>query len=243
MENTYYDKVQILQTFRQAAKEGVLLTIHLGGQGKLSYGTRLIPFAEEKSNETSGVNHATDCLLIAPLEPTDGNIKIRKAHQINLQFYLGLRQFKTTALFQKIIPIAGGQAIQLSLPNLLRYDQRRDQRRVDIPQELALMAKVQKRGEKAVTADVVDLSPGGLSFSIPTQQKNWLFSKGDKVNVSISGKVLLGTPITTFGNVTYIATARDSGNIQLTKQQYGVQFQMLSVANAMAVDKLVKRFE
>ncbi|MBF0145841.1 MAG: PilZ domain-containing protein [Magnetococcales bacterium] len=267
MENTHHDKRRVFESLLRAQQEAALLEIALGGsESRERYGSRVLPFPGglgvgrndgdllaamtskpgDVANDEDGAgfsDHGTgmeipSSFLIVPLEPTIGNIKIRKTPQVVVRYFIGLESNEIATTFQKVLMVDGAQAIQLSMPSRIRIRHRRQQQRVLVPAQANMGVTVQKRGSAGFNGHLIDLSSGGLSFSCPEQHEP--LEIGDKVGVSIHGSLLQGTPLSTFGSVCRIARARDEKNPQQASQQYGVQFKLVSVADAMTIDRLVR---
>lgn len=263
MEKGIHHQASVLETLHRAVREGVLLDVRIEGDDK-TYGARLLTLSEDVSSlkkqaadmllsqyaarlQPGGSDAAASpeqderWILITPLEPPEGNMRIRKASKVVIGFYLGLESFRTVVSFRKVQRIETGQAIELSWPPAFQSAPKRQQHRIEIPADMNLEVQVQKRGSEPFTARIVDISPGGLSFTcneLPVPLES-----GDKVGLSIRGEILMGTPIITFGNITSLTKARDCKDVQVSRQLYGVQFKMLSVADAMSVDRLVEAVE
>ncbi|MEO5330660.1 MAG: PilZ domain-containing protein [Magnetococcus sp. YQC-5] len=261
MEKGSQKQVNVLDTLYQAVLDSALLEVTIDNEEK-RYGARLLGLSEdpeqvkkqaadailaqyaarlqpaEAANNRDGPTDAR-WILITPLEPIDGNMKIRKAAKITLGFYRGLEQYRVEVAFRKVQRVETGQAIELSWPAVIHSMPMRLQHRVEIPDDMDLTVQVQKRGEEPFIAKIVDISSGGLSFTCQEGASSTLVA-GDKVGLTIRGEILIGTPITTYGSVSTLASARDRKDVQVTRQLYGVQFKLLSVADAMTVDRLVK---
>lgn len=261
MEKGSQKQINVLDTLYQAVLDSALLEVTINDEEK-HYGARLLGLSENPEQAKKQAADAilaqyaarlqpaeaaknreaqTDArwILITPLEPIDGNMKIRKAVKITLGFYRGLEQYRVEVAFRKVQRVETGQAIELSWPAAIHSMPMRLQHRVEIPDEMDLTVQVQKRGEEPFIAQIVDISSGGLSFTCQEGTSSTL-AAGDKVGLTIRGDILIGTPITTYGSITNLASARDRKDVQVTRQLYGVQFKLLSVADAMTVDRLVK---
>lgn len=234
----------------QAVLDEVLLDIRLD-DGDKQYGARLLSISPQKPADVAILSPQTankgnlapqdndaQWILITPLEPTDGNLRIRKATKISLSFYRGLEQFQTEVLFRKVQLFNQGPAIELTWPTDIKSTSVRQRPRVEIPAHVDLSVLVQKRGEKSFPARVVDLSVGGLSFA--SQKPPFALQTGDQVSIAIVGEILLGSSITVYGHITSITIARDCKDVQVAKQVYGLKFKLLAVADAMIVDRLIK---
>ncbi|HIJ84203.1 MAG TPA: PilZ domain-containing protein [Magnetococcales bacterium] len=265
MEETRHDKKKVFESLLKAQQESTLLEIAFGGSDNSErFGSRVLPFpgfegVDRDGNKIiAGHGQKTDetaddaetqprgfvqkeipaSFSIVPLEPTTGNIKIRKAPQVLIRYFIGLESYEIATTFQKVLMVDGSQAIQLAMPNQVRILPRRQQTRVAVPPQANMKVTVQKRGSTGFDAHLIDLSPGGLSCAC--QEPHGLLEIGDKVGVIIQGPLLQGTPVSTFGSVCRIARARDENNLQQASQQFGIQFKLVSVADAMTIDRMVR---
>lgn len=266
MENIYQDKHKVFDSLLRAQRESALLEIFIGGNNNREhFGSRLLPFPDyqpidrtnailgelsrkmrEAANDgdrripprAANTDAMPSSFLIFPLEPTVGNLKIRKVPHVVIRFFIGVELYEISASFQRVLMVGGTQAIEMSMPGAIRIRPRRQQSRANVPPETNLTVKVQKRGSAGFTAILMDISPGGISFASPDQHD--LLEMGDKVGVSILGPLLQGTPISVFGSVCRISRVRDERDNQTATQQYGIQFKLLSVADAMTIDRIVK---
>ncbi|MBF0424170.1 MAG: PilZ domain-containing protein, partial [Magnetococcales bacterium] len=267
MENIHRDKKKVFISLLQAQQESALLEIALAGETSPErYGSRLLPFPgyeggnifeddilaeyarklRDAVNDEEGSEPETrsngqgipESFTIVPLEPTTGNLKIRKVPQVVIRFFLGLELYELATMFQKVVLVSGAQAIQLAMPGMVRIRPRRQQQRISVPPRANMTVTVQKRGSNSFNATLSDLSPGGLSFSC--SEKHDPLMLGDKVGVTIHGPILQGTPLSTFGSICRMTRAREEVNVQEASQHYGVQFKLVSVADAMTIDRLVK---
>lgn len=268
MEDIYRGKKRVFASLLRAQQDSVLLEISFAGAtSRERYGSRVLSFPgyeggvsfeddilakmarqlreavndDEKGASDAGASDdegVPDAFLIVPLEPTTGNMKIRKVPQVAVRFFIGLELYELVTTFQKVLLVSGTQAIQLALPGLIRIHPRRQQERVAIPPQANMSVVVQKRGSAGFKANLLDLSPGGVSFACADAHEPLVLA--DKVGVTIQGPILQGTPLSTFGSVCRIVRARDELNYQQASQLYGVQFKLVSVADAMTIDRLVK---
>ncbi|MBF0139170.1 MAG: PilZ domain-containing protein [Magnetococcales bacterium] len=268
MEDIFRGKKKVFASLLRAQQQSVLLEITFtGGASRERYGSRVLSFPgyeggvtfetdilaqmarqlREAVNDDEGRagdavvpddQGVPDAFLIVPLEPTTGNMKIRKVPQVVVRFFIGLELYEIVTTFQKVVMVSGTQAIQLALPGLIRIHPRRQQERVTIPPQANMSVVVQKRGSAGFKANLLDLSPGGLSFASTDAHEPLVL--GDKVGVTIQGPILQGTPLSTFASVCRIARVRDGQNLQQASQLYGVQFKLVSVADAMTIDRLVR---
>ncbi|MBF0620562.1 MAG: PilZ domain-containing protein [Magnetococcales bacterium] len=256
--------VQIRNILRRAHQMSSLIEVHLDQMtSRRHYGARIVQvpggaavenedddllkeyasqidqgYGGSGEDQDSEEGNEGEVLVLSPLEPADGNLKIRKARQITLKFYVGKRYYETRVSFRKVCAVDGGQGLEMSAPRALSSSSPRNQHRVNVPENIRVPVVAEKRGMMKFNARLIDISSGGLSFSCKMQQQSLL--KGDKVTVVIGGE---WGPISTFGTICYLATARDQDNVQKVLQQYGIKFQMLSLSDAMTVDRLVKDFQ
>ncbi|MBF0589542.1 MAG: PilZ domain-containing protein [Magnetococcales bacterium] len=262
-DGVIYNNKKIRSILLDAAKDRVLLEIRVGPDKKL-FGARFIhvPGGTVVDDEAEDIlslyasqigggetvttapkgnvrDEAEDYIVISPLEPTEGNMRIRKTPEILLSFHVGITLYATKVTFQGLINVDNkGQGLKFTVPRVMRAIPRRRQARVDIPERITIPVSVQKRGSAVVSGLLMDISSGGLSFASPQAKVPLL--KNDKVSVTIMGE---WGPVSTFGTICFHAVSRDPRDVQSTVDQYGVQFQMLSVADAMTVDRMVKQLD
>ncbi|MBF0614826.1 MAG: PilZ domain-containing protein [Magnetococcales bacterium] len=262
MEKGLHGQANVLEILHRAVQERVLLEVRIDGEEK-SYGARLLSLSEDlnslkkhaadlllsqyaskvqqSSGESSSQEQDPRWILMTPLEPPDGNLRIRKSARVVIGFCLGLEMFRTVVTFRRVQRVESGQAIELSWPPAFQISTKRQQMRVEIPADMKLEIQVHKKGADPFVVPIFDISPGGLSFTsagLPVSLES-----GDRVGLSIIGEILMGTPINIFGTITAITKVRDSQDVQVARQLYGVKFVMLSVADAMSVDRLVETIE
>ncbi len=259
----FYDLYKIKEIFQQALKEEALLEVCIDSERGSRYGARLVKvptFKEEEESEDilalfssqvaqkTALNgaeakpneHAEEELyfLSSPLEPSDGNLKVRRSRQVFIWFHAGNLFYGAKVHFRRVEALEGAQTILWSFPNVLRSLVNRTHVRADIPKTVTIPLSVQKRGFKPIPAQLMNISAGGLSFACRSR-KPLSLTKGDKLNMTIGGE---WGPISAFGTICNQTATRDVNDMQVTIQCYGLQFKMLSVADAMTVDRLVKQF-
>ncbi|MBF0187117.1 MAG: PilZ domain-containing protein [Magnetococcales bacterium] len=268
MGKVYYKALEIKKFLQRAFWESTLIEVHLDQDEKM-YGARFldVPGGTEKKSDpnddiltelASGLYdelgsapegasadeaeleaHADETdITISPLEPTDGNIKIRRSKQVTLRFHQGVDAFECKVSFKKVTVVDGAQGIVLTRPQVVTSSAWRAQERVEVPEGVVVPLGIQKRGIESFKGRLVDISPGGLSFFC--EVKDGTVESGDKLSVIIGGE---WGPVSTFGSVCRVTKVRDPNDMQKTLIQYGVKFQMLSVSDAMTVDRLVKSFQ
>ncbi|MBF0455085.1 MAG: PilZ domain-containing protein [Magnetococcales bacterium] len=223
--------VKLLET---VVAERTLLTVVLPGS-RTSYRTRLLNF----QNETDAA-----ALVIAPLEPSDGNLKIRRTLDdptIQLSFVSNNQSYQGEVSFLGLALINNSQVLQLSLPHQLKPTEkirRRGEKRVIIPGHINLVATLSIEGQEALSGCVEDLSSGGLTFSCSPLSSP--LCEGELVKLVLQGKVIKGETIPTSGIIRRHLVLRKTDEPHECADHYGLQFRHLSPASAMALDRLVR---
>ena len=101
-------------------------------------------------------------LLIAPLDPPIGNIKIITCYKVNLKIFTDSYLIESPVYFLSRPDI---RVLQLSFPKeLILGKQQRDAVRIDIAPEWGLIVKIIRPSGLSFLGQPVDLSIGGLSF-------------------------------------------------------------------------------
>ena len=197
-----------------------------------SYRTRLLALGE-RDGEAS--------LFLAPLEPANGNMKIRTVRgedAVAISFVAKNQTYQGKVTFFDASVSNGHQVLRLSLPNKLEPTakiRRREENRVKIPDHVDLTLVLGIKGQKKIDGIVEDLSSGGLSFSCPKLAQTLV--DGNRTALVIGGSLLKGESINISGIVRRCVVLRHGRE---ARDHYGIQFQRISPAAAMAVDRLVR---
>lgn len=105
------------------------------------------------------------CLVVQPLDPPVGNIKVRFAPSVKLNFFTDLYIVEAQVRFERI---REDRTIQLSFPKrLVQGPQKRNHERVKVDPKLEFILEVVRPSGLSFRANVMDLSVGGLCFCAP----------------------------------------------------------------------------
>ncbi|MBF0195155.1 MAG: PilZ domain-containing protein [Magnetococcales bacterium] len=223
---------KVLQLLDIAVASRILVNVTLQGGG-VSYRTRLLNMGE-----------TSDSIFLAPLEPANGNMKIRGSRgegAVTISFVHNNQTFQGKVTFMGVEIANGSQLLRCSVPEVLQPTEkirRREENRVIVPNHFDLTVSVAIKGQKKVSGVIEDLSSGGLSFSCPSLSTP--FCHGNKVMISISGDVLKGESIPATGIIRRCVVLRNSDKTNICADHYGLQFLRIPTATAMAVDRLVR---
>lgn len=102
------------------------------------------------------------CLAILPLDPPMGNIKVRFAPMVRINFFTDLYIVEASVRFEKI---REDRTIQLTFPKrLIQGPQKRSHERVKVDPKLEFILEVIRPSGLSFRGSVLDLSVGGLCF-------------------------------------------------------------------------------
>ncbi|MBF0284763.1 MAG: PilZ domain-containing protein [Magnetococcales bacterium] len=226
-EGIYYEEEKIRTLFQQAGQANVLSDFFLDQED----GVYCAPLRPESGSADRGV-------VIAPLEPAPGNVKIRRCRQVTMRFFLGMSVYEAKTAFSKAVAVENGQVIELTLPKVMRAQPRRVQHRRMIPPSLTIPVRVQKRGAASLEGQLVDISPGGMSFTCTMVKEP--VEPGDRVAVEVFPRGVVGGTFSSLVTVCYVSQARDAGDLQTVMGRFGVQFGSMSITQSMQMDRLIK---
>ncbi len=101
-------------------------------------------------------------LLMAPLDPAKGNLKIRSASEINLEFVSGRQLYSCATTLQKI---ASGRQILLNFPtNLHLKPQKRTAFRAPVDRNMDIAVTIIRPSGISFAAKFADVSSSGAAF-------------------------------------------------------------------------------
>ncbi|MBF0444095.1 MAG: flagellar brake protein [Magnetococcales bacterium] len=222
----------ILQLLEAVQSGRIFINLSLQGKEQ-NYRTRLLKIGDNK-----------DSLFFAPLEPAQGNMKIRACRDtaaVNISFVYKNQIYQGSITFLKVLAVNGNNLLQCTLPEQLQPTQkirRREESRVIVLNKTDLIVTVMMKGRQKVSGVIEDLSTGGLSFSCPSLSSP--FKGGDVVSISIGGDLLKGKPIIASGIIRRCVIMRQDQKTDKCADYYGLQFYNLSPATDIAIDRLVR---
>lgn len=219
-----------------------------------SFNTLLLPFPPQ-AGDKAGPSFESDFLpggylasmthlLLCPLEPSFGNIRIRKATEVVLTFHEEEEAFRGVVGFQGALQGKDGHALKTSFPHVLESSRRRQSKRVKVP--LGMAVKVLISVDRGQTLDTLlgDISANGLSFYYP-QGVEPLPTNTD-INLTLN--IGAGRFLEIYGVLCNNHVARDGGNPYSLRKKGGVEFYPLADDDAQDkfsrfLDKLDKNFK
>lgn len=102
------------------------------------------------------------CLILKPLDPPMGNIKIRFSPSVRLNFFTDLYIVEALVKFEKI---REDRTIQLTFPRrLIQGPQKRSHERIKLDPKMEFILEIIRPSGLSFRATVLDLSVGGLCF-------------------------------------------------------------------------------
>lgn len=101
-------------------------------------------------------------LLIAALDPPIGNVRIRKASSVNVQFFTKINIFRCEVPFEKITDT---KSIRLGFPETIQAEpEKRMAFRVKVNPLIEVTAEIIRPSGVSFKIDIVDISVGGMAF-------------------------------------------------------------------------------
>lgn len=213
--------------------------LELDEDPEIYYGFLLDPPAADGAPPSPGAYLAShERILISPVEPATGNIRLQKARKIRLRFHEGTAALQGLTSFIGLFSGQGVRAFQLAFPDkLVRYRSRRTLR-AKVTEGVGLKVRIKRQGVDLFEAEVADISVRGLSFYYPEEAEP--LPEGKKISLELNsadvGLIPLG------GSIRYHARARLQTDLFKSRQRCGIQFEeFFNHANAKKVESLVDR--
>ncbi len=253
--STHYELLienrQILPFLQTLFFEERLIEVHLDQGTRLFYATlwdhRPELEEQEQDGETVFVEpeyqdgaYLQDMghLVISPLEPVAGNIKVRLSCAILLSFYTGTNAVELGTKFLRADTIRGESVLLFEYPSIGRIVRNNRPFRAKITPEFEIIAHVCHRdnSENTLDCDIVDISSHGLALSNDCLMEQ--FEVGDPVALTILSP--FNEPIEINGTIRHFAKIRTKkGNINIS----GVQFDLETRALATLIEELFARVQ
>lgn len=229
-EGVLFERGEVRKLFGDACRARIVLEIQLD-QEHQSYGAYLLqPPPEDLPPDND------DVCLISPLEPAQGNIRIRRSRMVAVGFHLGERFYQGKTGFQQVVQREGAPALVLFMPKVVQYVARRRFPRLELPKDVGLRVMVEKRGGGSIYGELVDISEGGVSFLIPPEQN--ILEKDDRVSITLIGRNL--DPMPMLSSICYQLQMRDINDFNTVRVKCGAQFLSLSSSAEMTLKRVVK---
>lgn len=178
-------------------------------------------------------------LWLTPLQPSFGNIHLRRAQSIRVRIYEDVHSFDSQVSFSGIVRSQDQAAIVLSFPTEMRRNSVRGLRRVKIPFGLSLRVTLFPREGESFEGTVDDISPEGLAFFYPDRIEPipvWEF-------VRIQLRTPEGTHIPMRAEVCSLQKTQDREELGVARQRCGLRFASPDYDAEKAIQKLVERIE
>ena len=179
-----------------------------------------------------------DHLVLSPLEPVAGNIKVRSSNTIRLCFYAGTNAVEIGTHFRKAENIRGAQVLLFEYPTIGRIIRGNRPFRAKLPQDMGLTANVCDCAQhsKSINCNVMDISSQGLSLEHEEIMNT--FSMGDMIRLTILSSI--AEPLEVNGTIRHFAKIRTKqGNSIIC----GVQLDLESRSLAEMVEQLFAKVQ
>jgi len=190
-------------------------------------------------------NH--DTLLLEPLVPSLGNLKIRLNPEVELQGVNGQNIYRFFAGYQEVELIQGNPALRLSFPRTMEISRGRRHFRADLKDlPLPLSLEVTHPALGSARLQLSDLSAGGLSFICEWPAEE--LARGVELRFSLSSSQGDFEAIELSGylrNLVPVAQRRRGREKQAPLLRCGVQLVLASEAVSLKVEKtaaMIQRF-
>lgn len=155
---------QIIAILREAQKEKTGIEVRLSGRGA-SYSSVILDVRPEGSH---------GFIVIDSLIPAEGNALIKDAPFVTASFMIrekGFREsrmpYETSVGYISGADVEGLPAIRLTMPKVIRRNQRREYLRVEPPARMTIRFKVQDREFVGLVANI---SGGGVGFYVNLEE-------------------------------------------------------------------------
>lgn len=184
--------------------------------------------------ETADV--ARDGVLTTPLEPPLGNILVRGAARVELQFTLGTSTLVGITRFRELAPRHRQNALRLELPGTLNVHPLRHQVRYRVPAGMITRALFNHLDAPCVTGEVEDIHLEGISFLCCMHHA--ACGRDDLVHFTLEPSLPNMERIKLTGKVCYHVRERQKEDLYAAWDRYGVR--ILNSSNFFALKRLVE---
>ena len=193
----------------------------------------------EPEYEEGAYLKSMDHLVLSPLEPVAGNIKIRSSSKVLLRFYTGTTAVEMGTVFLRADAVNKTQVLLLDFPRVGRVIPNSRPFRAKIPEDFMLFAVIMlpKKSKEALRYQIVDFSAMGLSFE--HDDLDQYFQNGDTITIDIFDDHEKKT-LQVKGTVRHFAKVRTKGgNMNIC----GVQFDLESRALAGEIEQMFAKVQ
>lgn len=163
------DTLQIQQLIETAVVHGSAIVVRIPGE-KIRFTTY---FSTTNANDFKTTDGQW-CLLVAPLDPPLGNIKMRGAPYLTISFFTDLFVVESRVNYLKNLE---DRSIQLSFPTaMFRSPQKRSSARIVVDPKMNIQAKIRRPAGLTFAVKIYDICVGGVAFysddTIPPMLEN-----------------------------------------------------------------------
>ncbi len=179
-----------------------------------------------------------DHLVLSPLEPVAGNMKVRSSNTTLLCFYAGTNAVELGTRFIKAENVRGAQVLLFEYPTVGRIIRGNRPFRAKLPQDIELIANICdcSQHSRCIDCSVMDISSQGLSLEHEEIMNT--FSMGDMVRLTILSPIC--EPLEINGTIRHFAKIRTKqGNSTIC----GVQLDLESRSLAELVEQLFAKIQ
>lgn len=179
-----------------------------------------------------------DHLLLSPLEPVAGNIKVRSSRTVLFCFYTGTNAVELGTRFLRADTLRGASVLLFEYPQVGRIIRGNRPFRAKVPESVEMVGYLYFRGQEkmAMECGIMDISSHGLAL----ENDNLIdqFAIGDKVTLNISSS--FDTSLTVNAHIRHFAKIRTKkGNTDIC----GLQFDLETRALAVLIEQLYARVQ
>lgn len=179
-----------------------------------------------------------DHLVLSPLEPTVGNLKVRASSTIRLCFYAGTNAVELGTRFLRADTLRGTSVLIFEYPSVGRLIRGNRPFRAKCPKDLDIVSNIRhaEKDGSGIDCDVMDFSSHGISLENEALRET--FETGDKITLTILSPS--EKPLELDGIIRHFAKIRTKkGNSTIC----GIQFDLESRALAEVVEQLFAKIQ
>jgi hypothetical protein len=191
--------------------------------------TQLIEQEYEEGAYLKEQNH----IVLSPLEPVAGNMKVRTSTTVVLCFYAGTNAVELGTKFIKAESVRGASVLVFEYPTVGRIIRGSRPFRAKLSSEMNMMSNLYRldNPDETMDCDIMDISSQGISLEHEALMER--FSTGDKISITIYSPT--SDPLELEGSIRHFAKIRTKqGNSVIC----GIQFDLKSRALAETIENL-----
>ncbi len=179
-----------------------------------------------------------DHIVLSPLEPVVGNLKVRSSNIIHLCFYAGTNAVELATRFLRVDKSRDVSVLAFEFPSAGRIIRGNRPFRAKLPPDLEMTANLCsiEQNENTIDCDIMDISSQGLS--VEHEELMNKFTIGDTINLTIMSPS--NAPLQLHGTIRHFAKIRTKqGNSSIC----GIQFDLESRAMAETIEQLFTKIQ